>query len=163
MVKEHPKNLSLLTSPWSGLSEKKQNATTNNGCNTYYYDKINGIIMWSMYAWYGNYDAMQLIHIKRNQNPGTHIYDSSCFSTRQFKCSLAWQRQDRGELHKIKCKWWNHIWQFTITPYVLIRWYANYHVTTWCKMQTSICMTYSNSTLFLKKIHTKYFLFRVTN
>jgi hypothetical protein len=32
MVEEHPKNLSLLTSPQSVLSEKKQNATTNNAC-----------------------------------------------------------------------------------------------------------------------------------
>jgi hypothetical protein len=39
MVEEHPKNLSLLTPPRIGLSEKKQNTTTNNGCNTYYYDK----------------------------------------------------------------------------------------------------------------------------
>jgi hypothetical protein len=32
----------------------------------------------------------------------THTYSSSCFTTRQFKCWLAWQRQDMGELHKIK-------------------------------------------------------------
>jgi hypothetical protein len=43
MVKEHPKNLSLLTTPRSVLSEKKQIATTNNGCNTYYYGKRFGI------------------------------------------------------------------------------------------------------------------------
>jgi hypothetical protein len=29
--------------------------------------------MWSVYAWHGNYDAMQLIQIKRNQNSDTHI------------------------------------------------------------------------------------------
>jgi hypothetical protein len=45
MVEEHPKNLSLLTSPRIGLSEKKQNATTNNGCNTYYYGKRIGMII----------------------------------------------------------------------------------------------------------------------
>jgi hypothetical protein len=45
MVKERPKNLSLLTSPRSVLSEKKQNATTNNGCTTYYYGKRIVMIM----------------------------------------------------------------------------------------------------------------------
>jgi hypothetical protein len=45
MVEEHPKNLSLLTSPRSVLSEKKQNATTSNGCNTYYYGKRIGMSM----------------------------------------------------------------------------------------------------------------------
>jgi hypothetical protein len=44
IVEELPKNL-LLTSPRIGLSEKKQIATTNNGCNTYYYDKRIGMIM----------------------------------------------------------------------------------------------------------------------
>jgi hypothetical protein len=45
IVEEHPKNLSLLTSPRSVLSEKKQNVTTNNGCNTYYYGKRIGMII----------------------------------------------------------------------------------------------------------------------
>jgi hypothetical protein len=45
MVKEHPKNLSLLTSPRNVLSEKKQITTTNNGCNTYYYREKIGMIM----------------------------------------------------------------------------------------------------------------------
>jgi hypothetical protein len=45
MVEKHPKNLSLLTSPQIVLSEKKHNATTNNGCNTYYYGKRIGMIM----------------------------------------------------------------------------------------------------------------------
>jgi hypothetical protein len=45
MVEEHPKNLSLLTSPRSVLSEKTQTATTNNGCNIYYYGKELGMIM----------------------------------------------------------------------------------------------------------------------
>jgi hypothetical protein len=49
-----------------------------------------------------NYDAMQLIKIKRNRNSDTHIYGSSCFTIRHFKYLLAWQRQDMGELHKIK-------------------------------------------------------------
>jgi hypothetical protein len=39
IVGELSKILSLLTSPRIGLSEKKQNTTTNNGCNTYYYGK----------------------------------------------------------------------------------------------------------------------------
>jgi hypothetical protein len=42
---EHPKNLSLLTTPRSVLSGKKQIATTNNGCNTYYYGKRIGMII----------------------------------------------------------------------------------------------------------------------
>jgi hypothetical protein len=45
MVEEHPENLSLLTSPRIVLSGKKQNATTNNGCNTYYYEERNGMLM----------------------------------------------------------------------------------------------------------------------
>jgi hypothetical protein len=45
MVEEHLKNSSLLTAPRSVLSGKKQNATTNNGCNTYYYGKRIGMIM----------------------------------------------------------------------------------------------------------------------
>jgi hypothetical protein len=48
------------------------------------------MIMW-MHAWHGNYDAMQLIRIKRNRNSDTYTYGSSCFTTRQFKCSLAWK------------------------------------------------------------------------
>jgi hypothetical protein len=45
MAEEHPENLSLLTSPRIGLSERKLNTTTNNGCNAYYYDKRIGMIM----------------------------------------------------------------------------------------------------------------------
>jgi hypothetical protein len=45
MVEEHPKNLSLLTSPRNVLFAKKQIATTNNGYNTYYNDKRIGMIM----------------------------------------------------------------------------------------------------------------------
>jgi hypothetical protein len=45
MVEEHPKILALLTSPRSVLSGKKQIATTNNGCNTYYYGKRIGMLM----------------------------------------------------------------------------------------------------------------------
>jgi hypothetical protein len=45
MVEEHPKNLSLLTSPRSILSGKKQIATTNNGCNIYYYGERIGMSM----------------------------------------------------------------------------------------------------------------------
>jgi hypothetical protein len=44
-----------------------------------------------MYAWHGNYDAMQLSQIKRNWNPDTHILGSSCFTTRYFKYLLAWK------------------------------------------------------------------------
>jgi hypothetical protein len=45
MVEAHPKNLSLLTSPRIVLSGKKQIATINNGCNTYYYGKRIGMSM----------------------------------------------------------------------------------------------------------------------
>jgi hypothetical protein len=46
IVKEHPKNLSLLTTPRSVLFGKKQIATTNNESNTYYYyGKRIGMIM----------------------------------------------------------------------------------------------------------------------
>jgi hypothetical protein len=45
IVEEHSKNLLILTTPRSILSEKKQIATTNNGCNTYYYDKRFGMII----------------------------------------------------------------------------------------------------------------------
>jgi hypothetical protein len=44
-VEELPKNLSLLTTPRSILSGKKQIATTNIGCNTYYYEERNGMLM----------------------------------------------------------------------------------------------------------------------
>jgi hypothetical protein len=45
IVEKHPKNLSLLTTSRSVLSEKKQITTTNNGCNTYYYGKRIGMII----------------------------------------------------------------------------------------------------------------------
>jgi hypothetical protein len=45
MTRNFPKNLSLLTSPRSVLSGKKQIATTKNGCNTYYYGKRIGMSM----------------------------------------------------------------------------------------------------------------------
>jgi hypothetical protein len=37
------------------------------------------------------YDAMQLIQIKRNRISDTHIYGSSCFTTPQISYLLAWQ------------------------------------------------------------------------
>jgi hypothetical protein len=78
----------------------------------------------------------------------THTYSSSCFTTRQFKGWLAWQRQGIGELLKIK---WSGVTIFDNTQILhmlLIRWYANYHGATWCKMQTIIWMLYSGSTYF---------------
>jgi hypothetical protein len=45
MVEELSENLPLLTSPRSVLSGKKQIATTNIGCNTYYYEERNGMLM----------------------------------------------------------------------------------------------------------------------
>jgi hypothetical protein len=129
------------------LSAKKQNTTTNNGCNTDYYGKRIGMIIYK-HAWHGKYDAMQLIQIKRNQNPDKHIYGSSYFTTRHFKCWLAWQRQGKGDLHKIK---WSRVTIFgntQILHMLLIRCNANYHVTTWCKMQTGKRMSYLDSTHF---------------
>jgi hypothetical protein len=72
IVEEHRKNLSSLITPRSVLSGKKQNTTTNNGCNIYYYGKRIGMII-CKHAWHGNYDAMQLMQIKRNQNSDTRI------------------------------------------------------------------------------------------
>jgi hypothetical protein len=45
IVEEHPKKSTLLTTPRNILSEKKQNAITNNGCNSYYYGKRIGMII----------------------------------------------------------------------------------------------------------------------
>jgi hypothetical protein len=117
------------------------------------------MIIWSMYAWHGDYDAMQLIQIKRNRNSDTHIYGSSWFTTWQFKCWLAWQRQGKCELHKIK---WSGVTIFGNTQILhmsCIRWYASYHVKTWCEMQTSIWMPYSESTHFSDKLsYGKHFI-----
>jgi hypothetical protein len=44
-LKRWSKNLSLLTTPQSVLSGKKQIATTNNRCNIYYYGKELGMII----------------------------------------------------------------------------------------------------------------------
>jgi hypothetical protein len=67
--------------------------TTSNGCNTYYYSKRFGVIMWSMYAWHGNYDAIQLIEIKQNRNPDTYKYGSSCFTTQQFNLFISMEKK----------------------------------------------------------------------
>jgi hypothetical protein len=45
IVEEHQKNLTLLTTPRSVLSGRKEITTTNNGCNTYYYGKRIGMNM----------------------------------------------------------------------------------------------------------------------
>jgi hypothetical protein len=75
----------------------------------------------------------------------------------QFKCLLAWQSKAYGDLHKII---WSGETIFGIShlPHrLLIRCNANYHITTWCEMQTGIWMTYSDSKhfseQFLYKIH----------
>jgi hypothetical protein len=59
------------------------------------------MIMWRMYAWHGNYDAMQLIQIKRNKNPNIHIW-FKLFYYRQFNCWLAWQNKSWLSYGKIK-------------------------------------------------------------
>jgi hypothetical protein len=74
----------------------------------------------------------------------THTYGSSYFTTRQIKCWLTWQRQSMSELHKIKWSRENIISISHILHMLLIMWDANYHVTTWCKMQPSIWMTNSD-------------------
>jgi hypothetical protein len=162
MVEEHPKNLSLLTSPRSVLFVKKQNTTTNNGCNTYYYGERIGMIMWSMYTWHGKYDAMQLILIKRNRNPDTHIYGSSCFTTQQFKCWLAWQRKGMGELHKIK---WSG--ETIIGNSQLLHMFLLDDMQTTTSRHDARCKQgygwhIQILCIFLINFHIKYFLFRVT-
>jgi hypothetical protein len=85
----------------------------------------------------------------------THILDWSCFTTRQFKCWLACQRQDMGDLHKIK---WSGetIFGLSQTLHMLcIKWDAKYHVTTWCEMQTVVWMTYTDSTHFSEQFSYK--------
>jgi hypothetical protein len=77
-----------------------------------------------------------LSNFKWNRNPNTHIYGSSCFTTWQFKSWLAWQRQDMGELCNIKWSGENIISISQVLHILLIRWDANNHITTWCKMQT---------------------------
>jgi hypothetical protein len=112
------------------------------------------MIMWR-YAWHGNYDAMQLIKFKRNRNPDTHIYGSSCFTTQQFKCWLACQRQGMGELNKIKWSGETIIGNSQLLHMLFIRWDENYHVTLWYEMQTSIWMSYSDSTYFSEQFSYK--------
>jgi hypothetical protein len=70
IVEEHPKKLTLLTTPRSVLSEKKQSATTNNGCKTNYYGERIGMII-CKHVWHGNYDAMQLIQTRKAMRGGT--------------------------------------------------------------------------------------------
>jgi hypothetical protein len=76
-----------------------QNATTSNECNTYYYDKRIGMIIW-MHAWHAIYDAMRLIQIKRNRNPDTHMVQVILLLDK-FKCWLAWQSKERMSYTKL--------------------------------------------------------------
>jgi hypothetical protein len=94
------------------------------------------------------YDAMQLSKIKRNRNPDTHRYGSSCFTTRQFKCLLAWQNKAKVSYTKIKWSGEPYLVISQVLHMLFIRWDTNYHTMTWCKMQTSIWMAYSNSMHF---------------
>jgi hypothetical protein len=133
---------------------KKQNATTNNGCKTYYYGKRIGMLMWR-HAWHGKYDAMQPIQIKRKQNSNTHTYGSSCFTTRQFKCWLAWKDKVWVSYTKLNEAGKNIISISHILHMLLIRCNAKYHVTLWCEMQTRAWMSYSDSTHFSDKFSYK--------
>jgi hypothetical protein len=112
------------------------------------------MILWK-HAWHVNYDAMRLIQIKRNRNSDTHIYGSSCFTTWHFKYLLAWHRQDMGELHKIKWSGEPYLIISQVLHMLFNRWDTNYHVSTWCKMQTGLWMAYSDSTHFSDKISYK--------
>jgi hypothetical protein len=73
----------------------------------------------------------------------------------KFKCLLAWQRQGMGELHKIKWSGKTIIGRPQLLHMLFIRWDANYHVTTWCKMQIIIWMSYSDYSHFSDKISYK--------
>jgi hypothetical protein len=112
---------------------------------------------WSCEGMHDMANMMQcnLFKIKRNWNLDTHILGSSYFTTRQFKRWLAWQRQGMGELYKIK--WSGEIIfdNTQILHMLLIRCNANYHVMTWCKMQTGKWMSYSDSTHFSDKLSYK--------
>jgi hypothetical protein len=110
--------------------------------------------MW-MYACMTIMMQCNLSKIKRNRKSGTHIYGSSCFTTRHFNCWLAWQRQSMGALHKIKWSGENIISIAHILHILLIMWGANYHVTTWCEMQIVVWMAYSDSSHFSDKISYK--------
>jgi hypothetical protein len=85
----------------------------------------------------------------------THIYCSSCFTIWQFKYWLTWQIQDMCELHKIKWSGESVISNSQLLHMLLIRCNANYHITTWCKMQKEIWMSYSHSKHFSDKLSYK--------
>jgi hypothetical protein len=155
MVEEHPKNLSLLTSPRSVLSEKKQITITNNGCNLLLrqknrHDHVKYVCMtWQLWcnATYHN--------IKRNRNSDTHIYGSSCVTTWYFNYWLAWQNKWWVSYGKIKWSGENIISISHMLHILLIRCNANYHDITWCEMQTVVWMAYSDSTHFSNKLSYK--------
>jgi hypothetical protein len=51
------------------------------------YDHMEACMTWQLWC------NATYHKIKRNQNSDTHIYSSSCFSTAQIKCWLAWQNK----------------------------------------------------------------------
>jgi hypothetical protein len=128
---------------------------------TYYYDKRIGMIMWSMYAWRGNYDAMQLIQIKRNSEfRHTHMIQVILLHGK-FKCWLAWQRQSMGALHKIKWSGENIISISHILHMLLV---GVIQITT--SLHDARCKQVYRChiqilCIFLINFHIKYFLFRV--
>jgi hypothetical protein len=79
IVEEHPKNLSLLTTPRNVLSTKQEIAITNNGCKSYYYDKIIGLMR--RYAWHGKYAVQCNLSKLSGIGIPAHIYGSNCFTT----------------------------------------------------------------------------------
>jgi hypothetical protein len=120
------------------------------------------MIMWNMYAWHGNYDAMQLIQIKRNKNPGTHIYGSSYFTTRHFNCWLAWQNKTWVSytiLNKVGKP-------YLVIPKLLHMLLLGYMQTTTRRYDVRCKQAYEWHIqilhIFLINFHIKYFLFWVT-
>jgi hypothetical protein len=105
---------------------------------------------WSYEACMHDMAIMMQCNLSKLSGIGTrHTYMVQVFfTTRQFKCWLAWQRQRMGELIKIK---WSGETIFSISQLLhmlFIKWDANYHVTTWCVMQICIWMAYLDSMHF---------------
>jgi hypothetical protein len=68
------------------------------------------------------------------------------------------ERQGMNELHKIKWSGETIIGDSQILHRLFIKWDTNYHVTTWCEMQTCIWMAYSDSMHFSDKSSYKILL-----
>jgi hypothetical protein len=79
-----------------------------------------------MHAWHVNYDAMQLILIKRNRNSDTHTYMIQVVLLLvKFKCLLAWQNKTSVNYTKL-----NEVGK----PYLVIPNYSTYYLLGVCKL-----------------------------